>query len=180
MIASPFKRKLVAVFGVLAIIGLVGTSLLGTSLLGTGLLEAREDGATPKVEAQHLLTQPVAGDPGKEVDIQLYTFPPGSAVPWHIHPGAQEFEYELEGTLMIEVAGKPPRALKAGEAFHLAPNVVHRGWNASKTEAAKVYVVRIKPVGQPLAEIVKPPEAAAPATSPSGVPAPEAYPGLQP
>jgi len=175
MIASPFKRKLVAVFGVLAIIGLVGTSLLGT-----GLLEAREDGATPKVEAQHLLTQPVAGDPGKEVDIQLYTFPPGSAVPWHIHPGAQEFEYELEGTLMIEVAGKPPRALKAGEAFHLAPNVVHRGWNASKTEAAKVYVVRIKPVGQPLAEIVKPPEAAAPATSPSGVPAPEAYPGLRP
>jgi len=175
MIASPFKPKRVTVFGALAVIGLVGAGLVGTSLLDTGLLEAREEGALPKVEAQHLLTEKVAGDPGKEVDIQLYTFPPGSAVPWHIHPGAQEFEYELEGTLMIEVAGEPPRALKAGEAFHLAPDVVHRGWNASKTEAAKVYVVRIKPVGEPLAEIVKPPEAVA-----SDGPPPEAYPGLRP
>jgi quercetin dioxygenase-like cupin family protein len=170
MIEALLTRKRLAALGVLAVIGLAGTGLIGA-----GLLEARDAAPPAKVEAQHLLTQPVAGDPTKEVDIQLYTFPPGSAVPWHIHPGAQEFEYELEGTLMIEVAGEPPRALKPGEAFHLAPDVVHRGWNPSKTESAKVYVVRIKPVGSPLAEIVKPPEAAAP-----NGPAPEAYPGLQP
>jgi quercetin dioxygenase-like cupin family protein len=129
--------------------------------VSASLLSAREETPPPKVEAatvgvQHVMTVPVAGDLEKEIDIKIYTFPPGSAVPWHIHPDAQEFEYELEGTLMIEEEGKAPRALKTGEAYHLAPNVVHRGWNASDTEPATIYVVRIKPKDAPLAELVEP------------------------
>ena len=166
MTAPPAKRKIIAVLCALVFAGLAGA----------GLLYAREESQPPKVEAQHLLTVPVAGVPGKEVDIQVYTFPPGSSVPWHIHPGAQEFEYELEGTLMIEEDGKEPLALKSGESFHLAPDVVHRGWNPSKTETAKIYVVRIKPVGAPLAKIVEPPEDE---TADDG-PASEPYPGLRP
>ena len=166
MIAQPSKHKIVAALCAVALAGLAGA----------GLLFAREDTAPPKVEAQHVLTVPVAGVPGKEVDIQVYTFPPGSAVPWHIHPGAQEFEYELEGTLMIEEDGKPPLALKTGETFHLAPDVVHRGWNPSKTESAKIYVVRIKPVGAPLAKLVAPPAD----ESASDGPASKAYPGVKP
>lgn len=169
MTAQPFrsrpKRTIIAALCALAL----------AALAGAGLLYAREETPPLKVEAQHLMTVPVAGDPSKEVDIQVYTFPPGSAVPWHIHPGAQEFEYELEGTLMIEEDGKPALALKAGEAFHLAPDVVHRGWNPSKTDVAKVYVVRIKPVGAPLAKIVEPP-----ADEESPGPAPGAYPGVRP
>lgn len=116
---------------------------------------ARDDIPPGKVEALHLLTAPLEGEPGKEVDIEIYTFPPGSSVPWHIHPDAHEFDYQLEGTLTLEVEGKPPRDLKAGEAFYLPPNVVHRGFN-STSEPAKVYVVRVKPVGKPLTELVEP------------------------
>jgi quercetin dioxygenase-like cupin family protein len=176
MNTQPTRRKLIAALCAVALAGLAGG----------GLLYAREDGAPPKVEAQHILTAPVAGVPGKEVDIQVYTFPPGSSVPWHIHPGAQEFEYELEGTLMIEEEGKPPLALKAGEAFHLAPGVVHRGWNPSKTEPAKVYVVRIKPVGAPLAKIVEAPadgssaDESVPDENVDDGPDRGAYPGLRP
>ena len=166
MIARPAKRKIIAALCAVILAGLAGA----------GLLSAREDRPPPKVEAQHILTAPVAGVPGKEVDIQVYTFPPGSSVPWHIHPGSQEFEYELEGTLMIEEDGKPPRALKAGEAFHLAPDVVHRGWNPSKTDPAKVYVVRIKPAGAPLAKIVEPSGDERAADGPAA----ETYPGLRP
>lgn len=166
MMSRPVKHRIIATVGAVALAG----------LLGMGLLFAREEAPPPKVEAQHVLTVPVAGDPGKEVDIQIYTFPPGSSVPWHIHPGAQEFEYELEGTLMLEEKGKPPRALKTGETFHLAPDVVHRGWNPSKTEPAKIYVVRIKPVGAPLATVVKPPKE----EGSSDAPATDAYPGLRP
>jgi len=166
MIASTSKRKFAGVL----------CAVLFAGLVGAGLLNAREEQPPAKVEAHHVLTAPIAGDPGKEVDIQVYTFPPGAAVPWHIHPGAQEFEYQLEGTLMIEEDGKPPHALKAGETYHLAPDVVHRGWNPSKTEPAKVYVVRIKPVGAPLAKVVKPP---ADEEAFDG-PAPDAYPGLRP
>jgi quercetin dioxygenase-like cupin family protein len=116
---------------------------------------ARADVA-PKVEAQHLLTAPLAGEPGKEVDIEIYTFTPGASVPWHIHPDAHEFDYELEGTLTVEVKGEPPRDLATGESLYLPPNVVHHGENKSATEPAKVYVVRVKPVGKPLTELIDP------------------------
>lgn len=148
MISAQAKRYCIA----LCIVALAGS-------LTAGLLHARQETvppetAPPKVEAQHLLTKPLAGEPGKEVDIQVYTFPPESAVPWHIHRGAHEFEYGLEGTLMIEEEGKAPYPLKAGGSNYLAPDVVHRGWNPSKTEPAKIYVIRIKPKGTPLATIV--------------------------
>jgi len=26
---------------------------------------------------------------------RVYTFPPGASVPWHIHPDAHDFDYEL-------------------------------------------------------------------------------------
>lgn len=145
---SVHAKRYGTVLGVAALAGLLAYA--GAA----GLLYARQETAAPKVGAQHLLTKPLAGEPGKEVDIQVYTFPPQSAVPWHIHAGAHEFEYGLEGTLMIEEEGKAPHALMAGEAYYLAPDVLHRGWNPSKTEPAKIYVVRIKPKGAPLATIV--------------------------
>ena len=143
MISVQAKRYCTALF----IVALAG---LGSA----GFLYARQETAQPKVEAQHLLTKPLAGEPGKEVDIQVYTFPPESAVPWHIHRGAHEIEYGLKGTLMIEEEGKAPYPLEAGGSNYLAPDVVHRGWNPSKTEAAKIYVIRIKPAGAPLATVV--------------------------
>jgi quercetin dioxygenase-like cupin family protein len=132
-------------------------AVLLAAALGANALQARDDTTEGKVEPLHLLTAPLQGEPSKEVDIEIYSFPPGSSVPWHIHPDAHEFDYELEGTLTLEVEGKPPRDLKAGEAFYLPPNVVHRGLNRSATETARVYVVRVKPVNTPLTELVDPP-----------------------
>lgn len=160
---STAARRIAAAVFVSAVVGLGAASLLF----------ARDDTALPKVEAEHLLTKPLVGEPDKEVDIQLYTFPPGSAVPWHIHPGAHEIEYGLEGTLMIEEEGKPPYPLNAGGSNYLAPDVVHRGWNASKTEPAKVYVVRIKPKDAPIAESVTPPPSAAEPDTPRASAYPE-------
>jgi quercetin dioxygenase-like cupin family protein len=146
---------------------IVGAALfaaaLGAGTFGAGALYARDTAAlddidSAKVVEQILLTSPLAGEPGKEVTMAIYTFPPGASVPWHIHPDAQEFDYQLEGTLTVEVAGKPPLELKAGEAFHLQPNVVHRGQNKSMTETAKVYVVRTKPVDKPATELVDAPK----------------------
>ena len=148
-------------------------AVLGTALvvaLGTSALQAREPNPPPKVEAQHIETKPLAGDPGKEIDIQVYTFPPRSAVPWHIHKDAVEIEYGLAGTLMIEEEGKPPYPLETGKTNILAPNVVHRGWNPSATDPVKIYVVRIKPAGAPLATLIEVPKEA------SNAPAPSAYP----
>lgn len=149
---------------------MAGWGLVLAVLLGASSLQAREPGAPPKVDAQHVETKPLAGEPHKVIDIQIYTFPPESAVPWHIHKDAVEIEYVLQGAIMLEEEGKPPYAVAEGTTNILAPNVVHRGWNPSKTEPAKLYVVRIKPKDAPLASLVD-----APANA-SGAPAAADYP----
>jgi quercetin dioxygenase-like cupin family protein len=108
------------------------------------------------VQAEPLLGADLAGEAGREVNIQVYTFPPGASVPWHIHPDAHEFDYELEGTLTLQIEGQGSRLLKRGEAVYVAPNVVHRGLNVSRTEPAKVVVIRVKPKDQPLTKEVEP------------------------
>ena len=40
-----------------------------------------EGGAT----AEQLIAQALADDPSKEVTAQVYTFPPGTVLPWHVH-----------------------------------------------------------------------------------------------
>ncbi len=123
-----------------------------------GALLAREPQETPKVEAKQLFVEDLAGDPSKEVNAQVYTFPPGASVPWHIHPDAQEIAYIISGTLTFEEAGQPPRQIEAGQAEALNPNIVHRGANKG-AEPVKLFAVRIKPKGTPLVREVPVPSA---------------------
>jgi len=109
-----------------------------------------------EVKAKELLVADLAGEPGKEVNIQVYTFPPGSSVPWHIQPEAQEFDYQLDGSLNLQTEGEGSKVVKRGDAVYVPPNVVHRGVNLSRTEAAKIVVVRVKPKDAPLTKEVQP------------------------
>lgn len=67
---------------------------LGAGAFGAGALYAR-DAAAPvesaKVAVEHLLKSPLAGEPGKEVAIAVYTFPPQAFV---------NFVWGLIGTLI--------------------------------------------------------------------------------
>ena len=45
-------------------------------------------------------------------------YPPGSAgAPAHRHPSGPAFGYMLEGEMLFELEGEPPRVIRAGEAF---------------------------------------------------------------
>lgn len=45
-------------------------------------------------------------------------YPPGSpGAPPHRHPGGPAFGYMLEGEMLFELEGQPPRVIRAGEAF---------------------------------------------------------------
>lgn len=109
-----------------------------------------------EVRGKELLVADLVGEPDKEVNIQLYTFAPGTSVPWHIHADAHEFDYELEGTLTLQREGQGSTSLKPGEAIYIAPNVVHRGLNLSRTQAARIVVVRVKPKSKPLTTETRP------------------------
>lgn len=131
--------------------------LLALVMAGTWSASAREPGLADGVTSEQLSVEAFSGEPGKEVVTHRYTFPAGSVLPWHIHANAHEVAYVLEGDFTFEIQGQGKRHLKAGEAFYLAPNLVHRGMNEG-TVPVKLFVVRVKPVAQPLVTEVPAPQ----------------------
>ena len=130
---------------------------LACALAGAGPGFARDQQSEGGATAEQLIAQVLADDPSKEVTAQVYTFPPGTVLPWHIHPDAHEIAYVLEGTLTFERKGEAPKEIATGEVEYLAPNVVHRGMNKTG-KPMRLFVVRIKPKDKPLVEEVPPPQ----------------------
>jgi quercetin dioxygenase-like cupin family protein len=87
--------------------------------------------------------------PGREVVQAIAEIQPGAESGRHTHPG-EEVAYVLEGTVMLEVQGKPAVAKKAGEAFIIPPGTIHNARNTGKT-AAKVLGTYIIEKGKPVA-----------------------------
>lgn len=103
----------------------------------------------PPVKVTELLKVDLAVG-GKEGSIFLVEIAPGGAVGKHFHPG-DAFGYILEGSMTLEVDGKPPVTLKPGDSGHVPPKQVHDDKNASQTAPLKFLVFHVAEKGQPLA-----------------------------
>ena len=70
-------------------------------------------------------------------------FPPGSAgAPPHRHPSGPAFGYVLEGEMLFELEGEPPRAIRAGEAFwEPGGDVIHYSDANNRDDIKLRYVV---------------------------------------
>ena len=55
---------------------------------------------------------------------------PGDAGPLHMHPG-DEVLYVVEGSVVVEVEGQQPRAVRAGESFQFRRSTPHLARNVS-------------------------------------------------
>jgi quercetin dioxygenase-like cupin family protein len=91
--------------------------------------------------------------PGREVVQARADFDPGAAIGKHTHPG-EEIGYLLEGTLELQIEGKPPRTLKAGDVFFVPAGTVHAAKNVGSGNA-KVLATYVAEKGKPLASMVK-------------------------
>jgi quercetin dioxygenase-like cupin family protein len=91
--------------------------------------------------------------PGREVVQAVAEIQPGGQSGRHTHPG-EEVAYMLEGTIVLEVQGKPAVSKTAGEAFLIPAGTVHNAKNTGKT-AAKVLGTYIVEKGKPLATPVQ-------------------------
>ena len=54
----------------------------------------------------------------------LVTFTPGARTNWHTHKTRQVL-VATQGTGMVQVKGKPPRLLRAGDVAEVPPGLVH-------------------------------------------------------
>jgi quercetin dioxygenase-like cupin family protein len=93
--------------------------------------------------------------PGFEAILVLREVPPGGASGKHTQAG-NEIVYVLEGSITLEVDGKPAQTLKAGEAFTTAKGEVHNVKNASTTAPAKALAFYIAKKGAKLEDLSTP------------------------
>jgi quercetin dioxygenase-like cupin family protein len=100
-----------------------------------------------------VLQQEKLSAPGREAVTAIAEFQPGGTVGAHTHPG-EEIGYILEGSIVLEQAGKPPVTLKAGQTFFIPNGQVHNATNKGSSVARVLanYVVESgKPVATPVA-----------------------------
>lgn len=87
---------------------------------------------------------------GNEGSMFLAELGPGANMGKHYHPG-DAFAYILEGTMLLEIAGKEAVTLKAGQGGSLPPRTVHDDKNGSQTAPLKFLVFHVAKRGEPLA-----------------------------
>jgi len=101
-------------------------------------------------DVKELFAIDLAEYPGKEGRMIEVSYPPGAQDVVHRHD-ADAFVYVLEGTIIMQLKGKPPVTVKAGQTFYEGPDDIHLiGRNASDSEPARFVVVLLKNKGAPV------------------------------
>jgi quercetin dioxygenase-like cupin family protein len=95
------------------------------------------------------------GQTVQETVVNLLEMAPGISAPWHMHPGAQEIVFVLDGNLVVEIEGRGSREVVAGEVAlitaetpHLVRNDTHARARAlvthSRADKEKPFLVVLK------------------------------------
>jgi quercetin dioxygenase-like cupin family protein len=90
---------------------------------------------------------------GHEGVMAMVEFPPGTSAGRHTHPG-EEISYVLQGAITLEVQGKPPATLKAGDVFFIEAGKIHDAKNTG-TMPAKILATYVVEKGKPMATPVQ-------------------------
>jgi quercetin dioxygenase-like cupin family protein len=101
---------------------------------------------------------------GADVMTVVIEYPPGSAgAPPHRHLSGPAFGYMLEGEMLFELEGQPPRVIRAGEAFwEPGGDVIHYSDVNNRDDIKSRFVVTMLCTpGQPMLTLVDENELAA-------------------
>jgi quercetin dioxygenase-like cupin family protein len=103
-----------------------------------------------------LLNEFVAGMPKgdrQQIRVLTATLKPGAKTVFHTHrfPVAV---YILEGAFTLELEGRSPITIKAGEAMVEPPNVRMTGYNRSNTEPMRVVIFYVSDPDTPFLDLI--------------------------
>src|ERR1700681_3450393 len=109
-----------------------GLALIGLTA-GLAAASAQESGlAKPSLLLQQVLEGMPKGDK-QELRVLTASFKPGDKTVFHTHRFPVTV-YVLEGAFTLELEGRAPVTVKAGQAFVEPPNVKMTGYNRSAAE----------------------------------------------
>ena len=114
---------------------------------------AQEQGV---VKPQLLLSEIVQGMPkGEKQQLRVLTasFKPGDKTMLHTHPFPVTV-YVLEGVFTLEMEGREPVTVKAGQATTMPPRVKMTGYNRSSTDPLRLVLFNVSDPDTPYLEPV--------------------------
>lgn len=112
--------------------------LLSALLIGLPSLAMAQGAARPEL----VLQEAVAGMPrGEKQEVRVLTasLKPGDKTPFHTHRFPVTVLI-LEGAFTLEIEGRAPVILKAGQAFVEPPNVKMTGYNRSTSDPLRLVI----------------------------------------
>jgi quercetin dioxygenase-like cupin family protein len=108
--------------------------------------------AKPNLLVREVVQGMPTGD-RQEVRVLTATIQPGGMTPFHTHRFPVTV-YILEGTFTLELEGRSPVVLKAGESFVEPPHVKMTGYNKSTNEAMRVVIFYVSDPDTPFLDVV--------------------------
>lgn len=133
---------------------LVGVTLAVGVMLG--VLGSRLSIAQDNLKGGKVLQRTdLKGAPGWEAILVLRELPPGAESGKHTQAG-NEIVYVQEGSITVEIQGKPEQTLKPGEAFTTSAGEVHNVKNASKDAPATALAFYVAKKGAKLEDLSTP------------------------
>jgi quercetin dioxygenase-like cupin family protein len=76
----------------------------------------------------------------QETVVNVLEMAPVVGAPWHMHPGAQEIIFVLDGALVVEVEGQGTKKVSAGEIALIPAEIPHLARNDSTNAMARALV----------------------------------------
>jgi len=105
---------------------------------------------------QLLLRETVTGMPtaqAQEVRVMTAEFKPGDRTVFHTHRSPVTV-YVLEGQFTLELQGRAPLVVQAGQAYVEPPNVKMTGYNRSATQPLRVVIFYVSDPGTPFLDVI--------------------------
>lgn len=117
----------------------LAVTAIAAAALSASASVAQDQGlARPALVHKEVVAAMPKGD-RQEVKILTATIKPGDKTVYHTHRFPVTV-YILEGAFTLEMEGRPPVTVKAGEAMVEPPNVKMTGYNRSASETIKLVI----------------------------------------
>lgn len=130
--------------------------VLAAATVATCPLLAQQPGTA---RPQQVLAQVVSGMPTsaqQEVRVLTAVFEPGDRTVFHTHRSPVTV-YVLEGAFTLEIEGREPLTVRAGEAMVEPPHARMTGFNRSATERTRVVIFYVSEPDTPFLDPVTTP-----------------------
>ncbi len=101
------------------------------AMLAAAVAAAATDSADAQIRSgsgakyKEILAKDLQGFPLQMIRLTIMDVAPGTSIPWHYHPAAQEIAFGLEGVMTFEVDPPAVRTIKAGDVILIPAGTLH-------------------------------------------------------